>query len=258
MRAMSKRDTLHSIGNQIGVGKESDIYIVSSPPPPSPNHFPLPLVLKIHRLGRISFRTVKANRDYMGKRKSASWMYMSRLAAQKEWAFMKVLWDNDFPVPRPIDQARHTILMEWVDGWPLRQVAEVPEPGKLYSELMDIVVRLAKAGLIHGDFNEFNILITKEGGRPVVIDFPQMVSTSHPDALWYVLFYFNCAIGYSYIIGILTEMLIAYGRSSRGDLDTRARCIQSLPRSKVAKRGSTSLWRQVGSVVRSRRRWRTI
>jgi RIO kinase 2 len=26
----------------------------------------------------------------MGKRKSASWMYMSRLAAQKEWAFMKV------------------------------------------------------------------------------------------------------------------------------------------------------------------------
>ena len=27
----------------------------------------------------------------MGKRKSASWMYMSRLAAQKEWAFMKVV-----------------------------------------------------------------------------------------------------------------------------------------------------------------------
>jgi hypothetical protein len=27
----------------------------------------------------------------MGKRRSASWMYMSRLAAQKEWAFMKVV-----------------------------------------------------------------------------------------------------------------------------------------------------------------------
>lgn len=26
----------------------------------------------------------------MGKRKSASWMYMSRLAAEKEYAFMKV------------------------------------------------------------------------------------------------------------------------------------------------------------------------
>lgn len=41
-------------------------------------------------LGRVSFRAIKEKRDYMGKRKSASWMYMSRLAAQKEWAFMKV------------------------------------------------------------------------------------------------------------------------------------------------------------------------
>lgn len=55
----------------------------------------------------------------MGKRKSASWMYMSRLAAQKEWAFMKVLHEHDFPVPRPIDQARHTILMEFIDAYPL-------------------------------------------------------------------------------------------------------------------------------------------
>lgn len=42
------------------------------------------------RLGRISFRAIKEKRDYMGKRKSASWMYMSRLAAHKEWAFLNV------------------------------------------------------------------------------------------------------------------------------------------------------------------------
>lgn len=37
----------------------------------------------------------------MGKRKSASWMYMSRLAAQKEWAFMKVRpIDMSSPAPR--------------------------------------------------------------------------------------------------------------------------------------------------------------
>lgn len=71
----------------------------------------------------------------MGKRKSASWMYMSRLAAQKEWAFMRVgqvftyqlrslnecqvLHEHGFPVPRPIDQARHCILMEFIDAFPL-------------------------------------------------------------------------------------------------------------------------------------------
>ncbi|KAJ7110144.1 RIO1-domain-containing protein [Mycena epipterygia] len=178
MRAMSKRDTMHSVGNQIGVGKESDIYIVA-------NAEGKEMVLKLHRLGRISFRAIKEKRDYLGKRKSASWMYMSRLAAQKEWAFMKVLHEHEFPVPEPIDQARHCILMEFIDAYPLRQISEVPSPGKLYSTLMDLIVRFAHAGLIHGDFNEFNILIRRESGEPIVIDFPQMVSTSHENAEWY-------------------------------------------------------------------------
>ncbi|TRM66153.1 RIO1 family-domain-containing protein [Schizophyllum amplum] len=178
MRALSKRDSMHSVGNQIGVGKESDIYVVADA---DGNE----MVLKLHRLGRISFRAIKTKRDYMGKRKSASWMYMSRLAAQKEWAFMKVLHEHGFPVPKPIDQARHCILMEKIDAYPLRQVSEVPNPGKLYSTLMDLIVRFAQAGLIHGDFNEFNILVRKESGEAIVIDFPQMVSTAHENAEWY-------------------------------------------------------------------------
>lgn len=178
MRALSKRDSMYSVGNQIGVGKESDIYIVA-------NAEGKEMVLKLHRLGRISFRAIKEKRDYLGKRKSASWMYMSRLAAQKEWAFMKILHEHGFPVPTPVDQARHTILMEFIDAYPLRQVDEIESPGKLYSSLMDLIVRFARAGLIHGDFNEFNILIKRETGEPVVIDFPQMVSTSHENAEWY-------------------------------------------------------------------------
>lgn len=63
-----------------------------------------------------------------------------------------------------------------------RQVSDVASPGALYSTLMDIIVRFAHAGLIHGDYNEFNILIRRETGEPVVIDFPQMVSTSHMNA----------------------------------------------------------------------------
>jgi RIO-like serine/threonine protein kinase len=65
-----------------------------------------------------------------------------------------------------------------------RQIDEVPSPGKLYSQLMDVIVRFAHAGLIHGDYNEFNILIRRSTGEPVVIDFPQMVSTSHENAEW--------------------------------------------------------------------------
>lgn len=46
---------------------------------------------------------------------------------------------------------------------------------------MNLIVRLGNCGVIHGDFNEFNIMINEEG-QPIIIDFPQMVSTSHPNA----------------------------------------------------------------------------
>ncbi|GAC98315.1 hypothetical protein PHSY_005908 [Pseudozyma hubeiensis SY62] len=154
LRAFSKRDSVAAVGRRIGVGKESDIMIVSSPDQEQ-------RVLKIHRLGRISFRAIKEKRDYMGKRKSASWMYMSRLAAAKEYAFMKILHEHGFPVPQPIDQARHCIVMSYIDAFPLRQIAVLPpdQIPLLYSALMKLIVRLARAGLIHGDFNEFNLLI---------------------------------------------------------------------------------------------------
>lgn len=34
------------------------------------------LVIKLHRLGRISFRQIKNKRDYLLHRKSASWLYV--------------------------------------------------------------------------------------------------------------------------------------------------------------------------------------
>ena len=182
MKTFSKRSTVCSIGNQIGVGKEADVYVVGG----EEGH---QRVLKIHRLGRISFRAIKSKRDYLQKRRNASWMYMSRLAAQKEFAFMKVLHEHGFPVPEPIDQSRHCLVMSLIDAFPLRQIHDVAEPGKLYSELMDLIVKLARVGLIHGDFNEFNILVdtaSKPGQAiPVLIDFPQMVSTEHENAEYY-------------------------------------------------------------------------
>ncbi|GAB1730301.1 hypothetical protein NU195Hw_g8534t2 [Hortaea werneckii] len=179
-----KANSIFSLGNQIGVGKESDIYISAGPDGRQ-------LILKLHRLGRISFRSVKSNRDYLRKRSTGSWMYLSRLAAQKEHAFMRVLYREGFPVPEPVAWSRHTVVMEFIDAFPLRMIEKVPNPGKLYAELMDMIVRLARRGLIHGDFNEFNILIKEEGPddkiklTPIVIDFPQTVSTNHMNAKMY-------------------------------------------------------------------------
>lgn len=194
----SRRD-VYSVGSRIGVGKESDIMIVA-------DESGTQKVLKIHRLGRISFRTVKANRDYLRSRQaSGSWMYLSRLAATKEYAFMMALRDEGFPVPEPLAQSRHTIVMELVDAPPLRQISSVPDPAGLYADLITLILRLARHGLIHGDFNEFNILVKEELQErpaaaendttdgdvpppkltPIIIDFPQMVSMDHPNAEMY-------------------------------------------------------------------------
>lgn len=127
---------------------------------------------------------------------------------------MKALRENGFAVPEPIAQNRHTIVMELIDAFPLRQISKVPHPEALYSELMDIILELARFGLIHGDFNEFNILIKEiadpsgkgkaavnadadesdENVRlePVIIDFPQMVSIDHVNAEMYFDRDVNC------------------------------------------------------------------
>ena len=80
------------------------------------------MALKLHRLGRTSFRAVKSKRDYLRSRTSFSWLYLSRLAALKEYAFMAALHKQGLPVPEPIDHNRHAVLMSLVDACPLVQV----------------------------------------------------------------------------------------------------------------------------------------
>lgn len=67
------------------------------------------LVLKLHRLGRTSFRAVKSKRDYLKHRTNFNWLYLSRLAAIGEYSFMKALSKRGFPVPKAIDQNRYII-----------------------------------------------------------------------------------------------------------------------------------------------------
>ncbi|KAJ9602848.1 Serine/threonine-protein kinase rio2 [Cladophialophora chaetospira] len=192
LHSLQKSSTVYSVGNQIGVGKESDIFVVSDEKGEQ-------RVLKIHRLGRVSFKKgVRNKRDYartkaQKERGAGSWMYMSRLAAVKEFTFLQALYEAGFSVPTPLGQNRHQLIMSLIDGFPLRQIEKVPDPAGLYAELMEMLVRLCTLGLIHGDFNEFNILIKEEEQGedirlvPVLIDFPQMVSVDHPNAE----FYFN-------------------------------------------------------------------
>lgn len=126
---------------------------------------------------------------------------------------MRALHENGFRVPQPIAWNRHSVIMSLIDGVPLRSVGELGDPAALYEELMGMILKLAAVGIIHGDFNEFNIIVEqrpseaersqeslekaqegtinaeRNGGHEVVIpwmiDFPQAISVDHVNAEFY-------------------------------------------------------------------------
>lgn len=154
------------------------------------------LCLKIHRLGRISFRTIKNNRDYYGKKKFRNWLYLSKIAATKEYAYLKALYENDFPVPKPYDLNRHMILMSYVNGYPLSHV-KISNPFKVIDFLLNTIIKFARSDIIHGDFNEFNILID-DNENITIIDFPQIVSLHHENGKMYFERDVKCVINHFY------------------------------------------------------------
>ena len=51
-------------------------------------------------------------------------------------------------------------------------------PSSLHFYLLEILRRLALHGLVHCDFNEFNLMVDQEG-QVTLIDFPQVCTAQH-------------------------------------------------------------------------------
>ena len=97
---------------------------------------------------------------------------------------MSALYANGFPTPRPIDHSRHIVVMSRIKGSPISQIrsGRMTDPQTVFLQSIALLSKLASHGLIHCDFNEFNLMLTEESNTLILIDFPQMVSTSHPNA----------------------------------------------------------------------------
>ncbi|XVF06837.1 hypothetical protein REPUB_Repub06bG0085400 [Reevesia pubescens] len=186
IKTMVNRGVFTEVGRQIGVGKESNIFEVVSEDGTE-------MAMKLHRLGRTSFRAVKSKRDYLRHRSSFNWLYLYLLAALKEYAFMKALEEHGFPVPNVVDCNRHCVVMSLIQVSHIFAliytnnkvpdlVKQLHNPETVFETIIGLVVRLAEHGLIHCDFNEFNIMIDDDE-KVTMIDFLPMVSVSH-----YVIF----------------------------------------------------------------------
>ncbi|WP_255168454.1 serine/threonine-protein kinase RIO2 [Natrononativus amylolyticus] len=171
LRALVERDTIAEFGSPLGVGKESDVYEVRSYKP---------LALKYHREGYTNFREVNKERDYTADNRHVSWMYTARKAAEREYERLEDLYP-DVAVPRPIDQNRHAIVMEKMDGVELSRT-------KLEDEqvlgVLELVLReMSRAydrGYVHADMSEYNVFVSEAG--ITIFDWPQAVATDHENA----------------------------------------------------------------------------
>jgi len=180
LRALCQRGVVASLGSKIGEGKESDVYEAF----PGDDEESSLYAIKFHRLGKTSFKAVKTKRDYLEGRHMGNWLNMSRLAAKREWTVLSALHGvQKIRTPRPIDHNRHAVVMSLVSGLTMYQLNDFSrrDPAAVLGECLDVARTLAKRGLVHCDFNEFN-LIVDDDEQVTVIDFPQAVSTDHPNA----------------------------------------------------------------------------
>mmetsp|Transcript_17813 Transcript_17813/g.21812 ORF Transcript_17813/g.21812 Transcript_17813/m.21812 type:complete len:580 (-) Transcript_17813:315-2054(-) len=155
-----------ALGDRIGTGKESDVYIAVAPGGRQ-------VILKFHRLGRTSFRAVKKKRDYFsfgskGGNTPNSWLFLSSISAQKEFGFMKALHSVGYPTPTPLARSNHVVVMGLVRGIPLYQLSpsriSAAQSESIFLQSMSLTQRLAKNGLVHCDLNEFNLMVDLSGG----------------------------------------------------------------------------------------------
>ena len=175
LNALVKSNVLAAFGKPLGVGKESDVYDALT----SGNE---KVAVKFHRLGRVSFRQTRRVRGYIADRRHISWLYQSRLAAEKEFEALNIVYSCGVSVPEPVSHNRHVVVMGMIEGVELYRVPELPEPNKVLDEILLNVKRAySKAGVIHADLSEFNVVL-KPDYHVLIIDWPQFVRKDHPNA----------------------------------------------------------------------------
>ncbi|WP_440990755.1 serine/threonine-protein kinase RIO2 [Haloarchaeobius baliensis] len=171
LHTFAERDSVTGFGSSLGVGKESDVYEVQSY---------RPMALKYHREGFTNFREVMKERDYTSDREHVSWLYTARKAAEREYERLEELYP-DVSVPRPIDQNRHAIVMEKMEGVELSRAKL--DASQVVGVLDLVLAEMAEAyrrGFVHADMSEYNVFVD-EGGV-TVFDWPQAVESDHENA----------------------------------------------------------------------------
>jgi RIO kinase 1 len=106
--------------------------------------------------------------------------------AQREYRNLMIARQGGVNVPKPMAYRDNVIVEEFIgseaDAKPAMKLRQrIPaEPAEFLGHIIDDMGRLFRAGLVHGDLSEYNILNHDE--TPVLIDFSTATSVESPNA----------------------------------------------------------------------------
>ncbi len=105
--------------------------------------------------------------------------------AQKEFKNLQRAKEAGVNVPEALAVQKNVLIMEFIgkngERAPLMKETALEDAAKVFKHLLNSVKRLyRKAGLVHADLSEYNIMIWK--GKPVIFDVAQSVLVKHPMA----------------------------------------------------------------------------
>ena len=173
-------------------GKEAQIYVVVSGGETC--------VAKVYK--EATHRNFKHRSDYTEGRRTRNTRDQRAMAKrtthgkkkdEDAWRSTEVdmlyrLRDAGVRVPEPLNFVEGVFVMELVlgkDGEAAPRLGDLEftpsEAKEIYDRLIQDVVRMLCAGVVHGDLSDFNVLMSHDG--PVIIDFPQSVDpTQNPNS----------------------------------------------------------------------------
>jgi len=167
-----------AIGGSISTGKEANVFFGERDE--------TDLAIKIYRIRTANFNAMSGyivgDRRFAGIKKTRKDIVFAW--TRKEYSNLLRAHEAGLPVPRPLVWDRNILVMEFLgeDEHPFPQLrsADIDNPASAYQEILGFIGALyQKAGLVHADLSEYNILA---GDRLYIIDMGQAVLKDHPQA----------------------------------------------------------------------------
>jgi RIO kinase 1 len=174
------RKVIDEIHGVIKAGKEARIYWGKNPEG-------VELAIKIYYTATAEFRKgmmqyIQGDPRFKRVRRSSPRSIIYTWT-QKEYKNLQLADEAGVCAPKPIDFYRNILVMSFIgyDGIPaplLREI-DIAYPDNFYRKLLgEMRLLYTKAGLVHGDLSEYNVMVWEEA--PVIFDISQALLTNHP------------------------------------------------------------------------------